>query len=179
VKTFSIEALDFYARRNVGYLAMRRQVAVLIGSLILACLGASKTTQACACSQAPPGQCQALQPGDVTFVGTVTEVEDSGLPRNPAAPIGTPSNDQQNNPGSPATGGANPASTSVTRYHFHIDEKFAGPDTEEIDVFSGGDDGDCGYQFKKGEQYLVFRNWEANCSRPSAMGRVPQAKGAR
>lgn len=169
---------------------MRRQVAVLIGSLILACLGASKTTQACACSQAPPGQCQALQPGDVTFVGTVTEVEDSGLPRNPAAPIGTPGNGQQNNPGSTATGGANPASTSVTRYHFHIDEKFAGPDTEEIDVFSGGDDGDCGYQFEKGEQYLVFTQQElggqlfatiCNGTRPASEGRalIPQLRAMR
>jgi hypothetical protein len=26
--------------------------------------------------------------------------------------------------------------TSVTRYHFHIDERFAGPDTTDIDVFS-------------------------------------------
>jgi len=44
----------------------------------------------------------------------------------------------------------------VTRYHFQIDERFAGVDSAEIDVFSGGDDGDCGYRFKKGEQYLVF-----------------------
>jgi hypothetical protein len=42
------------------------------------------------------------------------------------------------------------------RYHFQIDEKFAGPDEPEIDIFSGGDDGDCGYKFQKGEKYVVY-----------------------
>ncbi|MGC2806497.1 MAG: hypothetical protein WA211_10220, partial [Candidatus Acidiferrales bacterium] len=48
----------------------------------------------------------------------------------------------------------------ITRYHFRIDEKFAGPNVSDIDVFSGGDDGDCAYNFKKGEQYIVFTQQE-------------------
>ncbi|MBZ5695122.1 MAG: hypothetical protein LAN36_07160 [Acidobacteriia bacterium] len=53
----------------------------------------------------------------------------------------------------------------LTRYRFHVDERFAGVDSSEIDVFSGGEDGDCAYRFKKGEQYLVF-------TQPGAEGRL-------
>jgi hypothetical protein len=59
---------------------------------------------------------------------------------------------------SDAAAGANAGSTVVVRYHFQINERFAGPETTEIDVFSGGEDGDCAFRFKKGEQYIVFTN---------------------
>jgi hypothetical protein len=54
----------------------------------------------------------------------------------------------------------------LTRYHFRIDERFAPADapesTAEIDVFAGGDDGDCGYRFKSGQQYVVFTHSSAD-----------------
>jgi len=53
----------------------------------------------------------------------------------------------------------------LARYHFHVDERFAGVDSAEIDVFSGGDDADCAYRFRKDEQYLVFTH-------PGADGRL-------
>lgn len=78
--------------------------------------------------------CPGLQTDDVAFLGTVTAIET--LPTDPNA-VSTP---------------------AVTRYHFRIDERFAGENTSEIDILSGGDDGDCAFRFTNGEQYLVFPN---------------------
>ncbi|HYL68343.1 MAG TPA: hypothetical protein VEX69_04190 [Candidatus Limnocylindria bacterium] len=76
------------------------------------------------------------------FLGTVAGVE------NLSPPL----------PSADASPAPNPGSTLVVRYHFQINERFAGPDTHEIDVFSGGDDGDCAFRFKNGEQYIVYTN---------------------
>jgi len=109
-------------------------------------LSACAATHACTCSEAPPGKCPGLQQGDVVFLGTVTAVEEisNGGPRasdSSASPVDI-------------------VASRLTRYHFRIDERFAGlAGTEqgsEIDVFSGGDDGDCGYRFKQGQRYVVF-----------------------
>jgi hypothetical protein len=129
---------------------------------------------ACTCSTAPPGKCPGLQADDVVLLGTVTEAETLAPP---AAP-------------SDAGAGANAGSTVVVRYHFQIDERFAGTETAEIDVFSGGDDGDCAFRFKKGEQYIVFTNKSEDgrlfatiCSgtRPAGEGRalIPQLRAMR
>ena len=126
---------------------------------------------ACACSKDAPGPCQGLQKDDIAFLGTVTEI---GPPETPA--LTAPSD----------ASGAAPA--AVTRYHFHVDENFAG-DASEIDIFSGGDDEDCAYQFRKGEQYIVFphtdgaRLFATICSgtRPASEGRalLPQLRAMR
>lgn len=94
---------------------------------------------ACACSQAPPGTCPHFDPGDVVFLGTVAQVTE------------VPSADAANQ-------GA--TATPLLRYHFHVDEKFSGSEDAEIDVYSGGDDGDCAFRFKKGERYVVFTQQE-------------------
>jgi len=114
-------------------------------ALWLLMFAAPAALQACACSQAPPGKCPGLQKDDVVFLGTVTEI----VP----APRATPPADAG------GQAGAIPPAP-IWRYHFQIDERFAGPDASEIDVFSGGDDGDCGYRFKKGAQYIVFTQQE-------------------
>jgi hypothetical protein len=60
----------------------------------------------------------------------------------------------------------------------------------EIDIFSGGDDGDCGYQFEKGRQYVVFTQQEnegrlfatiCNGTRLASDGRalIPQLRAMR
>ncbi len=106
----------------------------------------SSAAEACSCSQAPPGMCPGLQKDDVVFLGTVTAVEDISQ----AAPRSSDS------PG-PAV---DIAASRLTRYHFRIDERFAAagiPDNASTtDIFSGGDDGDCGYRFKLNNQYVVF-----------------------
>jgi hypothetical protein len=131
---------------------IRRALAILLFLIPLA----SFSSQACTCSQAPPGKCPGLQQDDVVFLGTVTTVEDiayaaprpadlAGLPAETSAKEGAP---------------VDIIASRLTRYRFHIDESFAPSgapgSAAELDVFSGGDDGDCGYRFKPGEQYVVF-----------------------
>jgi hypothetical protein len=100
---------------------------------------------ACKCADSPSGLCADLLKDNVAFLGTVDEVE-----RISASSL-TPSADGANS-GSTAPANAAP----VTRYHFHIDENFAGADFGDVDIFSGGEDGDCGYRFEKGRRYAVF-----------------------
>jgi len=137
---------------------------------------------ACTCSKAPPGVCPGLQSDDVVFTGTVTAIENV----SPAATMEANAADSES--AAPTVPAAD--ATPIIRYHFKIDEKFAGPDTAEIDVFSGGDDGDCGYHFRKGDQYIVFTQQETEgrlfatiCSgtRPVADGRalIPQLRAMR
>ena len=119
-----------------------RSLEILALLLVLAVPAA----RACTCSQAPPGECPGLQKDDVVFLGTVTSVEDIAY-----APPGQP--DSQGAP-------VDIVASRLTRYRFRIDERFASgdvpPDSATIDIFSGGEDGDCGYRFKSNEQYVVF-----------------------
>lgn len=117
-----------------------------LGALLLLIPAVSLSLPACTCSQAPPGKCPGFQKDDVVFLGTVTSIE--------TASFATPS-EALAKEGTPSTASAGD-SAPIIRYHFRVDERFAGPDAPEIDIFSGGDDGDCGYRFKKSEQYLVF-----------------------
>ena len=124
--------------------------AILI--LVLLILAVPATVRACTCSQESPGQCPGLQASDVVFLGTVTAVEDIAY----AAPKSSDSAADSAAPAPPV----DIIAARLTRYHFRVNERFAGPgapeDTPEIDIFSGGDDGDCGYRFKANEQYVVF-----------------------
>jgi hypothetical protein len=144
------------------------------GAVFSLILLASMAAGACTCSQAPPGKCPGLRSDDVVFLGTVTQVEEiaDAAPKPPDAP-GPP---------------VDIIASRLTRYHFHIDERFAGPSTSEIDVFAGGDDdGDCGFRFKNGEKYVVFTQAETegrlfaticNGTRPAADARalLPQLR---
>lgn len=140
---------------------------------------------ACTCSKQPPGKCPGLQSDDVVFLGTVTEVAAVAPDATTAESAAAAANTNEANPGV-----APQSIAPITRYHFHIDEKFAGPDSPDIDVFSGGDDADCGYYFKKGQQYIVFTQQETEgrlfavvCSqtRPASEGRalLPQLRSMR
>ncbi len=146
-----------------------------LGTLFLLVPFMAIAAQACTCSQAAPGKCPGLQEGDVVFAGTVTAIEDISYV--------APKTDSSGPP-------VDIIASRLTRYHFHIDEKFAGPDGAEMDIFSGGDDGDCGYRFKQGEQYVVFAQQEAEgrlfatiCSgtRPVSEARalIPQLRAMR
>jgi hypothetical protein len=173
---------------------MFRRTLLAISIAVLIWLGGPRAAKACACSQNSPGACQGLQKGDVVFLGTVTDIENvtPAAPASPAdqgsanaaLPAGSAAGSAEENTAAP------PPATSVTRYRFHIDDRFSGPEATEIDVFSGGDDGDCGYRFKKGQQYIVFTQQEVegklfatvcNGTRPSAEGRalLPQLRAMR
>lgn len=157
---------------------MTRRLVLVILPLLFFVPGIS----ACTCSKAPAGTCQGLQQDDVVFIGTVTDIQNAPSPAADAAG----DTDTQN---AGSTTSATDA-TPVIRYHFKIDDKFAGPDAAEIDIFSGGDDGDCGYRFRKGDQYIVFTQQETegrlfaticNGTRPSSDGRalLPQLRAMR
>ena len=118
-------------------------------SLVLLLLGIPAAVVACTCSQSAPGKCAGLSQDGVVFLGTVSSAY--------AVPASTDS--------SAASGADAPASADsqsdnssapIYRYHFHVDERFSGPIASTLDIFTGGDDGDCGYRFKIGAQYLVF-----------------------
>jgi hypothetical protein len=177
--------------------AMFQRTRFIVSIAILMWLVVPAGARACGCSQNSPGACQGMQKGDVVFLGTVTASEDVPLP--PVAPP-VPTTSEAPNPGAPAenagagtsgeSSNAAPPSSPVTRYHFHIDDRFGGPEATEIDVFSGGDDGDCGYRFKKGEQYIVFTQQEVegklfatlcNGTRPASEGLalLPQLRAMR
>ena len=145
---------------------VRRTMIVLFLALVV-----PATSWACACSQPVPGPCAGLQKDDVVFLGTVT-----GFSVLPLA--------------SSDAGNQSSTATRIIRYHFRIDDKFAGPDAGEIDIYSGGDDGDCGYRFKMGMQYIVFTQQETegrlfatkcNGTRPASEGLalLPQLRAMR
>jgi len=121
---------------------------------------ASSAAWSCTCSQASPGQCPGLQQADGIFLGTVTTIQE--MRNTPPAPQPSSQDQGANSAGNTSGDSAAPVDTiasRITRYHFHIDEQFAGAESaaaSEIDIFSGGSDGDCGYRFKANSQYVVF-----------------------
>ena len=168
------------------------QRALLILALVLFIPSA---LLACTCSKEPPGKCAGLQSDDVVFLGTVTDIS-AVANTPPPAPAATdakaPADAAAASADAAATAAAAQANgnTPIIRYHFHINERFAGPDAPDLDVFSGGDDGDCGYNFKKGDQYIVFTQQETegrlfaticNGTRRAADGRalLPQLRAMR
>ena len=122
----------------------------------------SLTSHACTCSDAPPGRCPGLQKDDVVFLGTVTAVEDIAY----AAPHSSDSPSAASESPAKDTAPVDIIASRLTRYHFRIDESFAVPGAPEsaaqIDIFAGGEDGDCGYRFKPGQQYVVFTHQGAD-----------------
>src|SRR6202044_1729475 len=160
---------------------MIRRLLLPLSLLVL--LGALPTF-GCTCSKQPPGTCPGLQTDDVVFTGTVVGIETLKPAAASTADAGG---------GGDASGAQEPAqegSTPITRYRFHVDERFAGAGGETIDIFSGGDDGDCGYVFKMGEQNVVFTQQETegrlfaticNGTRPfmEARALIPQLRAMR
>jgi len=112
----------------------------ILGMCVLT-LFSSGAVCACTCAKDAPGACRGLQNDDIAFLGTVTDIGPAeALP--PAAP-------------------SDASAAPTFRYHFHVDENFSGA-AAEMDIFSGGDDGDCAYRFRKGEQYVVFPHASAD-----------------
>lgn len=139
----------------IGIAALRTamiRVSLLAATLLL--FVSPATTWACKCAEAPTGLCADLLKDNVAFLGTVDDVEklSASSSATDAGDASAKSADAGANSGSSAS----VSSAPVVRYHFHIDENFAGADFGDVDIFSGGEDGDCGYRFEKGRQYVVF-----------------------
>ncbi|MGH9734392.1 MAG: hypothetical protein ACRD8A_07375 [Candidatus Acidiferrales bacterium] len=139
--------------------------------LVLFALIAPAASWACACSEAPPGTCPHFDVGDTVFLGTVTQITE----------VPTSGNQKANQ---------DATATPILRYHFRIDEQFGRVDNDAIDIYSGGDDGDCAFRFNNGEQYVVFAQRESqdrlfatqcNGTRPAsqATALLPQLRAIR
>jgi hypothetical protein len=152
-------------------------------SALLLLLGIPAAVLACTCSQSAPSKCPGLPHGSVVFVGTVT-----GIYAVPAPGSSTDASATD----TPAAVSSQPAASAaaIYRYQFRVDERFSGPAAASVDVFTGGDDGDCGYRFKSGAQYLVFTHegpdghlYSTICdgTRPAADARalIPQLRAMR
>lgn len=137
-----------------------------LGTLLLLILAVSLAAVACTCSPSTPGKCPGLQPGDVVFLGTVmsSETVPSAFPAEALAKEGAPAEASPKD-GLPAEAPSTDVASSersakaempITSYHFRVDERFAGAFAPDIDIFSGGEDGDCGFRFETGAQYVVF-----------------------
>lgn len=98
-------------------------------SLCFLLLFAPAGVLACSCSMPVPAPCRGLSPSTVLFVGTVLHVD--------------------NPPADDAMGGGE------AHYRFRIDDRLAGTQDPEIDIYSGRGGGDCSYHFQQGQQYLV------------------------
>jgi hypothetical protein len=159
--------------------------------LLLVVFGAIPTF-GCTCSKQPPGTCPGLQADDVVFAGTVVGVE---MVTTPAGTVPADAGANGATAGAEANGAGaqdatQEAATPITRYKFRVDERFAGAGADTIDIYSGGDDGDCGYVFKMGEKYVVFTQQETegrlfaticNGTRPfmEARALIPQLRAMR
>ncbi|HVB86473.1 MAG TPA: hypothetical protein VNK23_07405 [Candidatus Dormibacteraeota bacterium] len=153
-------------------------------AVVVFLLGIPAAAFACTCSQSAPGKCAGLQSGSVVFLGKVTGAYAVAAPApttDGASASGVPAADDTEEGGS---------SAPVTRYHFEVEERFSGPKASTTDIFSGGDDGDCGYRFKTGAEYLVYthegadgRLYSTICdgTRPAADARalIPQLRAMR
>jgi hypothetical protein len=154
-----IAATDEFSNVRISFASRLKKCRIfaMLWRALLACLllipAISTATHGCTCSDVPPGKCSGLQADDVVFLGTVTAVEDIAY----AAPNAS---DQPDDASATKQAPVDMVAARLTRYHFQIDERFAPAAATafagEIDIFSGGEDGDCGYRFKPGQQYVVF-----------------------
>lgn len=110
------------------------KINYLIAGLVLLLL--PSVASACWCGGGTP--CEAYAGASVVFVGRVTEIGLKTIPRSfPANAISTTL-----------------TSNEVTSAQFKISEAFLGARTAEIEI--SGEGTTCDYQFKSGEEYLVF-----------------------
>src|SRR5215470_4304878 len=112
----------------------RRWKALSIGSLVLTLLSISETGFACACTR-PPLPCEAYWQVDAVFIGTAKEIswiefeeKLENLVRKRKQPV----------------------------FSFSVDQAFRGVNGAKVAVMAGIGGGDCGYDFKIGDQYLVY-----------------------
>ncbi len=162
-----LQQFSIFTLQAIRILNMFRRTLIVV----LFALTAPAVSWACACSEAPAGTCPHFEASDTVFLGTVTQITEVPTTKAQVA-------DQS------AT------ATPILRYQFRIDEHFGGSDSDAIEIYSGGDDGDCAFRFKQGEQYVVFAQRESqgrlfatqcNGTRPAsqAIALLPQLRAIR
>jgi carboxypeptidase family protein len=110
-----------------------RSVVLLPGVVILVLL-ASPAANACSCGGGG-APCESFGTASAVFAGTVIAVRDNPPPKA----------DRKEADWLPRL-----------VYKFSIQQAYSGVAGTEVEVNTGGGGGDCGYQFKVGERYLVY-----------------------
>lgn len=111
-----------------------RSVVLLLGVVILVSL-ASPTANACSCGGGG-APCESFGTASAVFAGTVIAVRENSPPKKI---------DRNETDWLPRL-----------VYKFSIQQAYSGVAGTEVEVFTGGGGGDCGYQFKVGQRYLVY-----------------------
>lgn len=112
-----------------------RRVFVRLAFAFLWLLCSVEHAAACTCVNSP-SPCDSLQTTPVVFVGLVRSIEEESVEIN-------------------RFGQTVKVRTGLTA-HFIVEEALKGIGNAEADVVTGGGGGDCGYNFKAGERYLVY-----------------------
>ncbi|HEY0174657.1 MAG TPA: carboxypeptidase regulatory-like domain-containing protein [Pyrinomonadaceae bacterium] len=113
----------------------RRALLLTLASLLVTLVSAARA-EACTC-MTPGPPCQAFGEASAVFVGTATDV------RRPRAAK------------SVEAARAEPSWWPVV-VKFSVLQPFSGVEGAEVEVSTGQGGGDCGYQFRRGESYLVY-----------------------
>jgi hypothetical protein len=116
-----------------------RSLTLLFGVFITLLL-ASSVVSACSCAGgAPP--CESFGSASAVFVGTPVSVRENKRTKS-------------TNP--------NDIDWTPIIYKFSVEQSYLGVPGTEIEVFTGRGGGDCGYQFKIGQRYLVYAYEDQN-----------------
>ena len=110
-----------------------RSITLLIGILITLLL-ANSAVSACSCAGGNP-PCESFGSASAVFVGTPVSVGENKRPKS-------------SNP--------NDIDWTPIVYKFSVEQSYLGVPGTEVEVFTGRGGGDCGYQFKIGQRYLVY-----------------------
>lgn len=111
-----------------------RLVVVLLGILFVVSLS-NQTVNACSCGGSGT-PCESYGKASAVFVGTVVAVRENERPQKP---------DRNNDVYWPPMA-----------YKFSVEQSYLGVAGTEVEVFTGYSGGDCGYEFKTGQRYLVY-----------------------
>lgn len=95
----------------------------------------SETAMACSCAGAPT-PCAAFRSTPIVFAGLVVSIDERKTEISRLGETGT-------------------IRTGLVA-HFAVEESFKGIGSKEVDVATGGGHGDCGFDFRVGERYLVY-----------------------
>jgi len=109
-----------------------RQVVVLLGLIITFAL-ASATVNACTCAGSDT-PCESFGSADAVFVGTAVSARDNERKKENREDI----------------------DWTPRAFKFSVEQAYLGIAGTEVEVSTGYGGGDCGYQFKLGERYLVY-----------------------
>jgi hypothetical protein len=158
---------------------MRFRIGLIVAVFLLSALPA----QACSCTVSDAGSCQ-VPVADIIVRATVVSIEVNQTRPSFARPVGAPPS-----PSRPAGAISPPEPWGRVKVTLSVSERFRGAAGDTLVIRTGLGEGDCGYPFELGHEYLVFANERqgevtvTSCSatRPAkmAVARIEQLRALR